>query len=75
MTLSDYMALRGIDDAGLAALLGDCSESGVRKWRYGERVPRPEQMKRIAEVTAGAVTPNDFVLGKGRIDGGASCST
>jgi len=33
-------------------------------WRYanGERIPRPKHMRRIAEVTQGWVTANDFML-------------
>ncbi|WP_132277044.1 helix-turn-helix transcriptional regulator [Neorhizobium sp. JUb45] len=56
------MADNDISDDSFADLVGGVSVSGVKKWRYGERVPRPEQMRRIAEVTHGAVCPNDFIL-------------
>ena len=62
MKLSDFMKTAGLDDEALAAQVGDCSAHAVKKWRYQERVPRPEQMRRIAEITEGRVTPNDFVL-------------
>lgn len=62
MKLATYMADKGIPARQMADLIGDVSESGVRKWMYGERVPRPDQMRRIAEVTDGAVQPNDFIL-------------
>lgn len=62
MKLATYMADQKMTTLEMAALVGDVSESGVRKWIYGERVPRPEQMRRIAEVTDGAVQPNDFIL-------------
>jgi hypothetical protein len=62
MKLSDFMKAAGLDDEALAARVGECSAHAVKKWRYQERVPRPEQMRRIAEITEGKVTPNDFVL-------------
>lgn len=62
MTLSEFMAEQGLADAEMAVLIGDCSDHAVKKWRYGERLPRGDQMRRIYAVTDGAVTPNDFVL-------------
>lgn len=62
MKLSEFMSAAGLDDEQMAALLGGCTAHAVKKWRYGERLPRPEQLRRIAEVTGGQVTPNDFVL-------------
>jgi hypothetical protein len=61
MRLADFMKDRGLDDAAMAALIGDCSEFAVKKWRYGERTPRPAQMSRIVHVTGGTVTANDFL--------------
>ena len=60
MNLSSYMKMHNLDDDALAARIGDCSASAVRKWKYGHRVPRPDQMARIIAATAGEVTPNDF---------------
>lgn len=65
MTLSAYMALRQLDDIDMALLIGGCQESAVRKWRAGIRVPRPKHLRRIMEVTEGAVTPADFILQDG----------
>lgn len=62
MQLSEYMAREKISEEQFAASLRDVSASGVRKWMRGERVPRPDQQRRIFDLTAGAVTPNDFVL-------------
>lgn len=62
MKLSDFLRAAGLDDEAFAAQMGDCSAHAVKKWRYAERVPRPDQMRRIAEITEGKVTPNDFVL-------------
>lgn len=62
MKLAEYMTAEKISPEQMASLVGDVSASGVRKWVYGDRVPRPDQLRRIAEVTAGAVMPNDFIL-------------
>jgi DNA-binding transcriptional regulator YdaS (Cro superfamily) len=62
MKLSSYMELRSLNDRAMADLIGDCQETAVRKWRLGERIPRPRAMRRILEVTEGGVTPADFIL-------------
>lgn len=62
MKLSVYMSAHGISPEEMARRIGDVSASGVLKWSRGERVPRPEQQRRIHEVTGGDVSPNDFVL-------------
>lgn len=62
MLLAEYMKASGLEDEGFANSVGGCSAHAVKKWRYRERVPRPDQMRRIAEITGGKVTPNDFVL-------------
>lgn len=62
MKLITYMAERSLSAEQMADTVGDVSASGVRKWMYGERTPRPDQMRRIAAVTERAVTPNDFIL-------------
>ena len=61
MTLSEYMLTSDIDDDAMAALIGGCTAHAVKKWRYRERMPRPEAMRRIFEVTGGRVTANDFM--------------
>lgn len=38
----------------------DCSESAVRKWYYGQRVPRFKHIAMIQRITRGQVTANDF---------------
>ena len=63
MTLSSYMALRSLKDRDMATIIGGCQESAVRKWRTGARIPRRKSLKRILEITEGAVTPADFLLG------------
>lgn len=61
MTLSEYMKAKALSDAEVAASLG-CSEGAVKKWRYGERTPRPDQLRRIHDLTEGTVTANDFLI-------------
>jgi transcriptional regulator with XRE-family HTH domain len=60
MKLDHYMTLHGLDDEAMASRIGEVGATGVRKWRLGERVPRPDQMRRIHEATGGEVEPNDF---------------
>ncbi len=60
MKLIDYMRLHTLRPEDIADRVGDVSPSGVRKWMSGERIPRRDQMERLAIVTAGAVLPNDF---------------
>ena len=62
MKLSVYLETMKVKPEEFARKLGDASASGVLKWARGERVPRPDQQRRIFEVTQGAVTPNDFIL-------------
>ena len=63
MKLTQYLEAKNLSPEQFARIAG-FSESGVKKWIYAERVPRPEQMRRISEVTEGSVQPNDFVLTK-----------
>lgn len=60
MKLDTYLKQHRISEAAIAAELG-VSKSGVRKWRYGERVPRPTTMAKIVRYTNGDVTPLDFL--------------
>lgn len=61
MKLDDFMKAEGLDDAAMAARIGEVSEFAVKKWRYGERMPRPGVMGRITSATHGQVTANDFI--------------
>ena len=67
MKLKQYLIEKNITPEAFAALIGGVSESGVRKWIYGDRVPRPEQMIAIVEKTDGVVMPNDFFLPEGKV--------
>lgn len=59
MKLIDYLKLSNLDDEAFASSIG-CSASAVRKWKYGERIPRRHALKRIERATNGAVTVADF---------------
>jgi len=60
MKLADFKKQRNLTDEALAALIGECTVSALRKWLAGDRIPRKDQMERIAAVTDGQVLPNDF---------------
>jgi transcriptional regulator with XRE-family HTH domain len=62
MKLAKYLNDRDLSSRKFASEMGGVSASGVRKWIYGERIPRPDQMRKIAEITGGLVEPNDFIL-------------
>lgn len=60
MKLSDYMTLTGLDDTALAERLG-VDRTTVLRLRTGKTVPSWKVASRLAEVSSGAVTPNDFL--------------
>lgn len=60
MKLVDFMKDKGLTPDAVAAAIGDVTASGVRKWMGGERIPRRDQMERLAEFSVGRVMPNDF---------------
>lgn len=59
MKLQAYLDLKQMSDVQFGELVG-ASEYGVRKWARRERIPRPDAMRKIVEVTEGAVGPSDF---------------
>lgn len=60
MKLDEYARQEGLSDEQIAEQIGDCSASGVRKWRDGDRIPRKDQMERIATWSGNKVRPDDF---------------
>ena len=62
MKLSAYMELKKLKPEELARQMGNASASGIIKWMREERVPRPDQQRRLFDLTGGAVAPNDFIL-------------
>lgn len=71
MRLKTYLELRKISPAAFGEMVG-ASEPGVVKWMRGERVPRRETMRKIMDVTDGAVGPSDFLEGPGGPDAHAT---
>lgn len=63
MTLSQYLALTGLTQQQFGRLIG-VTQITVSRYVHGLRIPRVEHLRRIAEVTQGAVMPEDFVFQK-----------
>jgi|SRR6516162_1675653 hypothetical protein len=61
MDLAAWMKLNGFVDQDVADLLAIVGRSAVTRWRLGHRVPSVASMRRLAEVSGGAVSPNDWV--------------
>lgn len=59
MQLRQYLSENNLTAKSFSDLLG-VSEFTVGKWVRGERIPRPEVMRKIAEVTNGKVRADDF---------------
>lgn len=59
MRLAQYLKVHNITEVAFAQLVG-ASAFGVRKWVRRERTPRKGAMRKIQEVTGGAVTASDF---------------
>jgi transcriptional regulator with XRE-family HTH domain len=64
MTLQQYLALVGETQQQFASSIG-VSQNTVSRYVNGLTIPRREQLRRIVEVTDGAVTPTDFVFPDG----------
>jgi len=62
MTLAQYLATTGTTQLAFATSAG-LAPSTVSRYLTGEIAPTLVQMARIAEVTAGAVQPNDWLAG------------
>ena len=61
MTIGEFLKTNGLDEEGFASRSdGTFSAEAVRKWRFGQRIPRPQHLRKITEITDGAVTANDF---------------
>lgn len=59
MTLDRWIKLNGLSPGDVADAIG---VTRMALWRYREqtRVPRPAIMRRIVDLTQGAVRPEDF---------------
>ena len=62
MRLLEFMKQRGLSDEQMAEMIGpDATPRSVRKWKYGETMPRIPALLRIEIVSEGLVTGKDFV--------------
>ncbi|MGY2052378.1 hypothetical protein [Methylobacterium sp. JK268] len=61
MKLLAYMREQKLDDTAIAAHVGGVTRHAVKKWMYGERMPRPEQIASIERLTDGKVTLADWI--------------
>lgn len=59
MNLREFLKARSMSEADLGRALG-VGQATVNRYIRGERIPRPEVMRRIVEVTDGQVGPADF---------------
>ena len=60
MTLSDYLKQPDVTATGVARQIG-VSHSTVLRWADGSIQPPMDRLRKLNEVTAGQVTPNDFL--------------
>lgn len=60
MTLKEWMDQEGLDQEGVASLVG-FTQSTISRALNGATAPSWDLMKKLLEVTDGKVTPNDFV--------------
>lgn len=61
MKLADYLHTHSITPQQLRTMLGVKSRSTVLRYISGERLPSPDLLQRIEELTGGAVTRADFL--------------
>ncbi len=59
MTLAEWMDDRGLRGTWVAEKLGVTPQT-LSQYRTGKRRPSADAMKRIHDLTEGAVQPNDF---------------
>jgi transcriptional regulator with XRE-family HTH domain len=59
MNLDDYLTLKNLARPAFADLIGTTPQS-LARYLDRSRIPKKETMVRIAEVTSGLVTANDF---------------
>ena len=59
MQFSQYLKEKNITQKQASEELG-IVQALISMWVNGERIPRPENMKKITEWSKGSVQPNDF---------------
>jgi len=63
MQLKEWIKEKEMTQQEVADALG-VAQGLVSSWCNGERLPRPENMAKIVELTGGEVQPNDFYKGE-----------
>lgn len=63
MQFSDYLKEKNITQEQASKEL-EVAQGQISLWVNGERIPRPENMKKITEWSKGSVQPNDFYFEK-----------
>lgn len=69
MTLTRYLSEQCLTYEAFAKLVGTNRKTVWRWCGKTPEIPRPDMMRRIVEVTEGAVMPNDFYLDMEVADG------
>lgn len=59
MQITDWLTKNDISDAAFAERIA-VSRQALWRYKSGERIPRPNIMKRIQQETGGQVQPADF---------------
>ncbi len=59
MRLSAWLSMNDVTQHAFAELIGS-SQPQVARFAAGTRIPNKETMRRIVEVTQGAIDPRDF---------------
>jgi transcriptional regulator with XRE-family HTH domain len=75
MTLDEFRKAKDWTVRELAKRLGLHDARSAQRYMSGERMPRPDVMRRIVEVTKGKVGPADFYDLKGRAPDAAAPQT
>ncbi len=60
MRLDTYLQKHDLTQEQFAVLVG-VTQNAVSQWISGQRCPRPQYLKNIANVTKGRVSANDFL--------------
>jgi hypothetical protein len=60
MDIQSYIDSKNLTFEKMAAEIGNVTGAGVRYWALGARMPSPEFVERIVEITEGAVSVQDM---------------
>lgn len=60
MTLDEYRKEKGLTYNDIAAAIGLGNPMTVMRYCKGQRIPKPDMMKKIYDFSGGAVAPSDY---------------